>query len=127
MSKGNPLDWTRRFNWIWADSESATPPATTEPTLSPRALGKAVATSASIGLPIAVAGTLGYIVNGWDAAARPTWSFGYVNIPAFLGIIVASTLSAPLGARLAHKIPPLMLKRIFAVFLVVVGIRMLTN
>lgn len=86
---------------------------------------KAVATSASIGLPIAVAGTLGFIVNGWDSAARPEWSIGYVNIPAFLGIIVASVLSAPLGAKLAHKIPPLMLKRIFAVFLVVVGIRMI--
>jgi uncharacterized membrane protein YfcA len=88
---------------------------------------KAIATSASIGLPIAAAGTLGYIANGWDVAARPTWSLGYVNIPAFLGIIVASMLSAPLGAKLAHKIPPLMLKRIFAVFLVVVGIRMMLS
>lgn len=88
------------------------------------AVRKAAATSASIGLPIAVAGTLGYIVNGWDAVARPAWSLGYVNIPAFLGIVVVSVLSAPIGAKLAHKIPPLMLKRIFAMFLVVVGVRM---
>lgn len=86
---------------------------------------KAVATSASIGLPIAVAGSFGYIYNGLNVPERPAWSIGYLNMPAFLGIVVASTLFAPVGARLAHKIPELLLKRVFAVFLVIVGIRML--
>jgi uncharacterized membrane protein YfcA len=86
---------------------------------------RAIATSSAIGLPIAVAGTLGFIINGWSEAGRPAWSIGYVNLPAFLGIIVASTAFAPLGARLAHRIPPLLLKRIFAVFLVIVAVRML--
>lgn len=86
---------------------------------------RAVATSAAIGLPIAVTGTLSYIGTGWQAAHLPPWSVGFVNLPAFIGIVVASTLSAPLGAALAHRIPPLLLKRLFAVFLLVLGIRLL--
>jgi uncharacterized membrane protein YfcA len=88
---------------------------------------RAVATSASIGLPIALAGTAGFIYTGWGIEERPPWSVGYVNIPAYLGIVIASTLFAPLGARLAHRISELVLKRIFAVFLVIVGIYMLTR
>jgi uncharacterized membrane protein YfcA len=87
----------------------------------------AVATSASIGLPIALAGTAGFIYSGWSIGDRPPWSIGYVNIPAFLGIVIASTLFAPLGARLAHRISEILLKRLFAVFLVVVGLYMLTR
>jgi uncharacterized membrane protein YfcA len=85
----------------------------------------AVATSAAIGIPIAVAGAAGFVIMGWDAPARPAWSLGYVNLPAFLGIVTASILFAPLGARLAHRIPELLLKRIFAAFVVVVALRML--
>lgn len=85
----------------------------------------AVATSAAIGLPIAIAGTTGFIVSGWQVADRPDWSVGYVNLPAFMGIVVASTLFAPVGASLAHRIPPKLLKRIFGGFLCVLGIRML--
>ncbi len=86
---------------------------------------QAVATSAAIGLPIALAGTVGFIITGWGSEARPPWSVGYVNLPAFTGIVVASILFAPLGAKLAHTIPPRLLKRIFAVLLYVLGIRML--
>ena len=85
---------------------------------------KAVATSAAIGLPIAVTGALSYMVSGWDSAHLPPWSIGFINVPAFIGIVVASTLFAPLGAALAHRIPPLLLKRLFAAFLLVLGIRM---
>jgi uncharacterized membrane protein YfcA len=85
----------------------------------------AVATSAAVGLPIAVAGTLGFVVAGWSAPARPPWSVGFVSLPAFLGIVVASTLFAPLGARIAHAIPERVLKRAFAVFLGVLGLRLL--
>ncbi len=86
---------------------------------------QAVATSAAIGLPIAVAGSLGFVVSGWGAAQRPDWSLGYINFPAFLGIVVASTLFAPLGARLAHRIPEKVLKRVFAAFLAILGTRLL--
>ncbi|HKK14819.1 MAG TPA: sulfite exporter TauE/SafE family protein [Gammaproteobacteria bacterium] len=84
----------------------------------------AVGTSAAIGLPIAVTGALSYVVSGWHGAHLPPWSVGFVNLPAFTGIVVASTLFAPAGAALAHRIPPLLLKRLFAAFLLVLGIRM---
>jgi len=85
---------------------------------------KAVATSSAIGFPIAVSGTIGFIVTGWSVPGRPVMSFGYVNLPAFFSIVVASVLFAPLGAWVAHRISPVILKRIFAGFLLILGIRM---
>jgi uncharacterized membrane protein YfcA len=82
----------------------------------------AVATSAAVGLPIAVAGALGSIFAGLDNPYLPEKSIGYVYWPAFLGIIVASALMAPIGAKLAHKLPADKLKKLFAVFLVLIGI-----
>lgn len=89
------------------------------------AVKNAVATSAAIGLPIAVSGALAYIVTGWGVEARPPMSLGFINLPAFLGIVVASTLFAPLGARMAHSLPDIVLKRFFAVFLAVLGMKLL--
>lgn len=91
------------------------------------AVRRAVATSAAIGLPIAISGSLSYMVTGWQHADLPPWSLGFFNLPAFAGIVVASTLSAPLGAALAHRIDPKLLKRLFAVFLLLLGIRMLLS
>jgi uncharacterized membrane protein YfcA len=85
----------------------------------------AVATSAALGLPIALAGTAGFLVAGWGAPARPELSVGYINLPAFLGIVAASMATAPLGAWLAHRIPELLLKRIFAALLTVISLRLL--
>jgi len=89
------------------------------------AVRNAVATSAAIGLPIAVGGAIGFLVSGWGVPERPLYSVGFINLPAFAGIVVASTLFAPLGARIAHTIPPATLKRVFAVFLAVLGVKML--
>jgi uncharacterized membrane protein YfcA len=89
-------------------------------------LHQAIGTSAAIGFPIAVAGTLGYVYNGL-AADLPHGSLGYVYLPALLGIIVASVLTAPLGVRLAHSLPVDKLKRVFAVLLLVVATRMLIS
>jgi uncharacterized membrane protein YfcA len=89
------------------------------------AIRQAVATSAACGLPIALAGALGFIMTGLNAAHLPAWSLGYVYGPALLGITATSMLSAPLGARLAHTLPTEMLKKVFAVFLTVIGVRML--
>jgi uncharacterized protein len=86
---------------------------------------RAVATSAAIGLPIAVTGTSVYMTTGWGQAALPPLSLGYINLPAFVGIVVASILFAPLGARLAHAVPERQLKRFFAVFLAVLGLKLL--
>lgn len=89
-------------------------------------LHQAIGTSAAIGFPIAVAGTLGYIYSGF-AADLPYGALGYVYLPALLGIIVASVLTAPLGVRLAHSLPVDKLKRVFAVLLLVVATRMLIS
>lgn len=85
----------------------------------------AVATSAACGFPIAVAGTLGFIATGWNEAGLPAMSSGYVYWPAFAAVGVASMLFAPLGARLAHALPADKLKKFFAIFLAVLGVRML--
>jgi uncharacterized membrane protein YfcA len=85
----------------------------------------AIGTAAAIGFPIAVAGTAGYIVNGLHVAGLPAHSLGYVYLPALGGIVSASVLTAPLGARLAHSLPVTSLKRIFGVLIVVVGTKML--
>ena len=84
----------------------------------------AVGTSAAIGFPIAVAGTAGYLVNGWGVPGLPPRSLGFVLLPALAGIVVASVLTAPLGARLAHGLPVERLKRAFALLLVLLAARM---
>ncbi len=89
------------------------------------AMRHAVATSAACGLPIALAGATGFLFSGWSNEALPPYSSGYIYWPAFGGIVLFSVLFAPLGARLAHKLPAAQLKRFFALFLALLGIRML--
>lgn len=84
----------------------------------------AVGTSAAIGFPIAVAGTVGYIVNGLGAADLPAWSLGFVYLPALAGIVATSVFTAPIGVRLAHALPVDRLKKAFAVLLLIVATRM---
>ncbi len=84
----------------------------------------AVATSAAAGLPIAMAGASGFILAGLNESL-PDWSIGYIYLPAFAGIVLTTVLFAPLGARLAHTLPATVLRRIFALFLLVVGVKML--
>jgi uncharacterized protein len=87
----------------------------------------AVGTSAAIGFPIAIAGAAGYILNGLTVSALPPESLGFVHLPALAGISLASIFTAPLGVRLAHSLPVARLKKIFAVFLMVMGTRMLAT
>jgi uncharacterized membrane protein YfcA len=87
----------------------------------------AIGTSAAIGFPIAIAGTVGYIVNGLAASNLPSYCFGYIYLPALAGIVGCSIITAPLGARLAHSLPVAKLKRVFAVLLFVVGTKMLVD
>ena len=86
---------------------------------------QAIATSAAIGFPIALSAAVGYVVAGWNAEGLPPWSVGYVVLPAFAGIVVASMLAAPLGARLAHRLSDATLRRIFAAFVTILGVKML--
>ncbi len=82
---------------------------------------KAVATSAALGFPIAVAGTLGYIWAGWGRTDLPAGALGYVYLPGLVSIALGSMLTAPWGARTAHRIDIAPLKKIFAVFLYVMA------
>ncbi|OGB22221.1 MAG: hypothetical protein A3I66_17780 [Burkholderiales bacterium RIFCSPLOWO2_02_FULL_57_36] len=85
----------------------------------------AVATSAALGFPIALAGTLSNIYYGMSTPGLPAGSLGFIYLPALLVISAASVLTAPLGARTAHKLPVKSLKRIFAVLLYALAAYML--
>ena len=84
-----------------------------------------VATSAALGLPIAVAGTIGFVVAGLGQHELPPHTIGYVYLPALLAIVAASVISAPMGARAAHRWPVTKLKRAFAILLYVLASYML--
>jgi len=85
----------------------------------------AIGTSAAVGLPIAIGGTVGYIWNGWSHPGLPPGSLGFIYLPALGVILIASVLMAPLGARLAHRLPIKVLKRVFAGLLFVLSGKML--
>jgi len=89
------------------------------------AIHNAVATSAALGFPIAVANVLGYAISGQNVQHLPAGSFGYIWLPALAVIAVCSFMTAPLGAQTAHKLPIAKLKRIFASILYVLAAYML--
>ncbi|MCJ0928365.1 sulfite exporter TauE/SafE family protein [Acinetobacter lwoffii] len=82
---------------------------------------KAVGTSAACGLPIAIAGALGFMLFGMNAEINVPNTIGYVHIYAFIGISIMSFITAKFGAKAAHALSPAMLKKCFAVLLVIVG------
>ncbi|TQV63170.1 MAG: sulfite exporter TauE/SafE family protein [Halothiobacillaceae bacterium] len=88
---------------------------------------KAIATSAAIGLPAAIAGSAAYVLTGWNTAGLPPMSLGYVYLPAWLGIGLMSILFAKVGAQLTHRLPVPVLKKIFSILLIVLGARMLLS
>jgi uncharacterized membrane protein YfcA len=77
----------------------------------------AVATSAALGFPIAAAGTVGYVIAGWSLDGMPAGTLGFVYLPALIAISAASVLTAPLGARAAHRLNMRQLQRVFACLL----------
>jgi uncharacterized membrane protein YfcA len=87
----------------------------------------AIGTSAAIGFVVAVSGTIGYVAAGFTEAALPAWAFGYVYLPALLGISVTSAFMAPVGARLAHRLPVAALKKAFALFLLALAVKLFTS
>lgn len=82
---------------------------------------QAVGTSAACGFPIAVAGALGFMIFGMQAQVNVPNTIGFVHIYAFLGISIMSFFTAKLGAKTAHALSPQILKKCFAVLLVIVG------
>jgi uncharacterized membrane protein YfcA len=89
-----------------------------------RPVHQAVATASGVGVLIAIPGAIGFMLLGLDAENLPMGSIGYINIPALLAIAACSILTAPLGARLAHRLDELQLKRAFGVYLILVSLAM---
>ena len=86
---------------------------------------RAIGTSSAIGLPIAIAGALGYMVSGLHVVSLPSHSIGFIYLPAFIIMALASLISAPFGALLVQKLAVKKLKKIFAVLLIIIGLNML--
>ena len=86
---------------------------------------QAIGTSAAIGLPIAIAGTVGFVATGLGKDHLPPLSVGYVYLPALAGIVIGTFVTVPWGAKIAHTMPVTRLKKIFAVILFILATRML--
>ncbi len=91
------------------------------------AMHQAIGTSAALGFPIAAGGLIGYVVSGLSAPGLPTGSVGYVYLPALIACSAASLITAPIGARTAHRMQVASLKRAFAYMLLLLATYMLTR
>ena len=85
----------------------------------------AIGTGAALGVPVAIIGTMGFVFSGWGVPELPPLALGFVYGPALLGIVAGSVLTAPMGARAAHRLPVTTLRRIFAGLLYVLATKML--
>lgn len=90
-------------------------------------LRRAIGTAAANGLPIAIAGTAGYVLHGAHTPGLPTPNVGYIYLPALAFVVATSMLAAPLGARLAHSLPVKRLRTFFALLLYFFAVRMLLS
>lgn len=88
---------------------------------------RAVGTSAALGLPIALWGTVLYAVSGWHTPGLPEYSLGYIFGPAVLGIVLTSALFAKVGAAIAHRLTAQNLRRVFGIVLLLVAADLIFN
>ena len=86
---------------------------------------RAIGTASGMGAIIAIPATIGFMIIGFGEPNLPWGSLGYVNLPAAAAIIATSVVFAPLGVAAAHKLPPLILRRVFGLYLVTVGVTMI--
>ena len=91
------------------------------------AMHTAIGTAAAVGIPVAVIGTLGFVISGWRVESLPAYSLGFVFLPALVALVVGSMLTARFGARLAHRLPVATLKRVFAGLLLVLATKMVVS
>jgi len=77
------------------------------------------------GVLVALFGSIGYMITGFGNTDLPPWSLGYVYVPALLGVVLSSSMFAPVGVKFASKLPVKTLKKVFAVFLILVALKML--
>jgi len=85
---------------------------------------RAIGTSAALGFPIAASGTVGYVLGGWHQPGLAPYSLGYVHLPSVAALSAMSMLVAPMGARAAHRLPVGTLRKVYALFLLLVTARM---
>ena len=90
-----------------------------------RPIHNAVATAAGFGVIIAVPSTIGFLLSGWGDPSAPPFTIGRVNLIAFAVTVSMTLLTAPLGVKLAHMMNPKPLKRVFAVFIIIMALNML--
>ncbi len=88
---------------------------------------KAIGTSAAIGLPIAVAGTLGYLLSGWSETTNTPYMLGFIYVPTFTVISITSALAAPVGAHFTDLLPDAYLKKTFGIICLLLSIKMLVE
>ena len=81
----------------------------------------AVGTSAAMSIPVAIFSSLGFVIAGWNKTGLPPYALGYVYLPALVGIVITSTLLAPVGARMAHAWPVARLRYAFSAMLFCLG------
>jgi uncharacterized protein len=86
---------------------------------------QAIGCASFSGILVAVFASLSFVQSGWSLQHLPEWSFGYVYLPATVGIVIVSVFTANLGAKVSHRLNTVLLKRIFAGFLLLVSLRML--
>jgi uncharacterized protein len=97
-------------------------------TLYGKTIHQAVATSAGLGVPITIVGTIGYVIAGWhDRALLPPLSLGFVSLIGVVIMAPVSSLAAPYGARLAHKLSRRTLELAFSFFLLLIAARFLVS
>ncbi len=94
-------------------------------TLYGRPIHRAVATAAGFGVTIAVPSVIGFLLSGWGMAGKPPMTLGLVNLPAFAIVVSMTLITAPLGVRLAHAMDPKPLKRVFALFILLMAANMM--
>ena len=90
-------------------------------------LRRAIGTAAAIGFPIAIAGSAGYVLQGLRSQGLPAGALGYVYLPALALVVTTSMLAAPLGARLAHRLPVKRLRIVLALMLYGMAAKMLAG
>lgn len=86
---------------------------------------RAIGTSAAIGFPISVAGTVGYILSGLSTETSMEYSIGFMYVPVVVLVSIASYVAAPIGAKVAHNLKTHVIKKVFAIVLVVLSLKML--
>lgn len=87
----------------------------------------AIGSAAAISFVVAVAGSAGYVTAGLTVPDLPAWTVGYVYVPALVGISVTSVFVAPWGAHVAHRLPVDILKKVFALFLLGLAVKLVAS